>query len=262
MNREVTRARRTALVAALWVALSIGGASADVTITGATSGTGRGLMAQGDSTVLVKGLKMRSDVVVRGEASSSIVELDRERFVSLDHGARQAVVYDLRAFAGHVQAIADRDVTVVLTATGRAQDLLGQRCIEHTVDARVAESGARVALSIRGQVWIAPDSPGRADWARFYEAASAKGLFFTDPRAAQVNPARAKAMTALYRQIATIGVPYSTELEVAFQGTGARADQARRAGPTTVASRVTAVATEPVSDETFAVPAAYTVTGK
>jgi hypothetical protein len=147
-----------------------------------------------------------------------------------------------------------------ITATGQTRELLGRRCLEHTVDVSVTLAPAgqdRITVVMRGPVWIAPDSPGKEDLGRFYDAAVEKGLSFMDPRAVKADPGRAKGMTSLYRELTARGVPYSTQLDISVDGTGAMAGILKKMGTASMSNEVTAISTDPLSDDLFTVPAGY-----
>ncbi len=87
--------------------------------------------------------------------------------------------------------------------------------------------------------------------------AAQKGLFFTDPRAAKAQPGQAKGMTALYNQIAGLGVAYATELAFSFEGKGMMAQMMNKMGGMTMTGEVTDVSAAPIADSVFEVPAGY-----
>jgi hypothetical protein len=223
-------------------------------LTSRIVGRNLGMTAEGTAITYLKGLKMRTDLVVRGETLSTIVDLDDQRFVSLSHGNREADVYDMRPAARLLESVADGHMVVEVTPTDRRRDLLGQPCVEHVVRVLMRPSsaaGGDATSPLQGTAWIAPDEPGRSDWARFYRAAAEKGLFFTDPRVAHLDPRRAKGMTLLYSRIADHGVPYVIEI-VMTDATGG----------STTRTELSKTSLEQVSDEMFVVPAGYRVVKK
>jgi hypothetical protein len=208
---------------------------------------------------------MRSDITVRGETLSTIIDLDAGRFIALRPARQEAEIYDMRAAAAPLAAIATSAVAVNVTPTGRREVRLGQACEEYRVELRVNVAPAPnqpVTMAMTGTVWVAPNSPGRTDWAAFYTAAADRGLFFTDPRSAKADPARTKGLTLLFRRLAQLGVIYESTIQIAFEGAGTMAEAMQRMGVSTMTSVVSHVSGAPVGDDRFTVPATYTVIRK
>jgi hypothetical protein len=108
-------------------------------------------------------------------------------------------------------------------------------------------------------VCLAKNGPGQADVTAFYKAAADKGLFFGDPRAAKAQPGQAKGMTALYREMAALGVPLAHEMTIKFDGSGPMASMMGKMGGSTMSNEVLSVSTDPIPDSTFEIPAGYKV---
>jgi hypothetical protein len=256
----MARSSRVLTMSALGLLVLSTTASADLTVTSRTAGKGLGMAAEGESVMHLKGLRMRTDTTIGGTKISTIVDLEAAQFVSLNHEDRRAEVHDMRKAAADLEKVADSDVKVTLTPTSQTRQILGRPCVEHRMEvvAAFAPAGAdKVTVTMRGPVWIAADSPGAQDWRRFYTAAADKGLFFTDPRAVRVDPARTRGMTSLYRRMADLGVAYSTHIDISFQGSGTMAGLMSKIGGSSMTSEVIAISTEPASDEIFAIPAGY-----
>jgi hypothetical protein len=256
---------RSAVTAFLLLVLANSPASADVVATSRTSATGMGMVADGESVTYLKGLKMRTDTRVRGETLSTIIDLESGTFISLDHQENRADVYDMRAFTEGLHRISRDSIAVTLTPTGQSKEIAGERCQEHEMKVTVAmpgQSGEAMTTVLRGPVWIAPDSPGREEWARFYSAAAEKGLFFVDPRTARAHPLRTAGMTSLYQRLATMGVPYSTRLSIAVEGSSVTAGVMTRMGEASITSDTVRFSIEPVPDGPFTIPSSYTVRKK
>jgi hypothetical protein len=198
---------------------------------------------------------MRTDVTVGGDRLSTLVDLEAAQFVALDHQARTATVYDLRVSAEPVRAIDAGAVSLRLTPQPDVRTLAGQTCFEYDIDMHVSgNSTARRPFSLRGTAWLAPGSPGLADWSRFYTAVARRGLFSTDPRAARIDPGRARALTELYAEMAALGLPCATRFDV--PGPGA-AEGGGQANSSTMASEVIRIEVEPLPDELFVIPSGY-----
>jgi len=117
-----------------------------------------------------------------------------------------------------------------------------------------------MTVTVQGPVWIVKNSPGTADYARFYQAAIQKGWIFTNPRAAKAQPGQARAMAELYKQVSAIGgIAYETDMQVKLSGEGPMAALLSRMGNIAVSSTVVSVETGALSDDLFAPPADYTL---
>lgn len=239
--------------------------SADLLLSGRTGGTSMGMTIEGELVTRIKGLKLRSDVVIRGETMSTIVDLGSGTFMTLRPTLRQAEVYDMKMAAAGMAALNDAGVATKLTPTGRKEVRQGLSCEEYTVELNVNVApppNQPLTLTMRGPVWIAPSAPGRADFARFYAAAADRRLFFNDPRSAIADPPRTRALTLLFKQIAQLGVLVESSIEVSFDGQGAMAGAAQRMGVSTMINKVTRTSADPIADDVFVVPSDYTITNK
>lgn len=221
-----------------------------------------GMTIEGELVTRIKGLKMRSDVIVRGETMTTIIELDAGRFTTLRPAQRVAEVWDMKAAAAPLAAIAASSVTMKVTPSGRKETRQGQSCEEYLVDMRVNVApppSEPLTLIMKGPVWLAPAAPGRADWTRFYTAAADKGLFFNDPRSATADPARTRGLTLLFKRLAQIGMLFESSIQITFEGQGRMADAVQRMGVSTMTNAVSRISADPVADDVFVIPADYTV---
>lgn len=254
------RLRRSGAAAAFlgaWLAAAPSGA--DVTVSARATTSGFGLGTDAVTVTSIKGLRMRLETTMRGKILTSVVDLERARYVSLDHEGRKAQVFDMRPYAARLRG--GREPAVALTSTGRTRAFASQECMEYTIEASatVPESATVVRLEVRGEAWVAPGSPGRGDWATFHRAVVERGLFFTDPRVAELDPAKARTIGAVYAGIADRGVPCSTRLELAFKSSSTDAGSPSQAGAATIETFVTDVSTTALPETLFDVPADYTV---
>lgn len=243
------------------VGLCAGEVHADAVLAARTGGKGLGMVLEGETVTYIRGAKMRSDAMVRGDNLSTIIDLDQQIFISINHKKREAEIWDMANFATELRKITDSDVKVDLKPTGETREILDQRCEGY--EARVAVTFAlgdpdqRMTILMAGPMWVARNSPARADYSAFYTAAADKGLFFGDPRAVKAQPGQARGMTALYRRLAEIGVVYASELQIRFEGSGMMAAMMNKMGGSTMTTTVTKVAAEAVPDDVFSVPAGY-----
>jgi len=233
---------------------------ADVKITSTTSGKMMGSGGTGETVQYIKGTKMRVDSKVGGDAVSTIYDVDTQSMIVVNHKKKEADVYNMQQLLGDVKGINDADIKPQVTPTGQTKPCLDQTCDGYTILISVAFSpipDQPMTIVMGGPAWIAKNAPGRQDLAAFYNAAAEKGFIFTDPRAAKAQPGQAKGMAAFYRAMAAAGVPYSTDIQIKFEGSGMMAAMMNKMGSSSFASNVTAVSTEPIGAEMFEVPAGY-----
>jgi hypothetical protein len=235
-------------------------ARADLTLKGTGTGSGLGMSTQGETAVYIKGGRMRSDWSKNGKILSTILDLDHEKMITIDHAKKKAEVFDLSEIAAHLKAIPDGDMKVEIQPTGKTKTILGRSCQEFqilVVSPYQDKSGMSVDTVISGPAWIAKESPGSSDYRSFYLKAAAKGLFFSDPAAAKAQPGRAKGMTTLYKELAKTGVPYISDIQVNFKGEGMMASMMAKIGAVKSTNSVKEVSTKPLSDQVFEVPAGF-----
>src|SRR5438093_4073524 len=76
--------------------------SADVTIKQTNAGKGLGMGGQTTGTTLIKGNKMRNDVVLGDKTQTSIYDLDAQKMYVFDSKKKEADVWDMAEFAAEV----------------------------------------------------------------------------------------------------------------------------------------------------------------
>jgi hypothetical protein len=254
--------RLTPFAGLVWCVLlqGVAPARADLVITGHETGWSLGEVTEADTVTRFRGLRMRSDLWINGEQVSTIVDLEAGRFISLNHKARRAEIHDMRGVADAVARATGPAPGVDFRPTGREREILGQRCVEYGFVVRVergdptrrAPALPAAALSMRGAVWVAPESPGKDDWVRFHARAADSRLSFGHPRAAQVDPARTTGLMALYRRIAEVGLAYAMQIDLSAEAAGPN-----RSGASSVSKTVTAVSAAPVPEDAFVIPPGY-----
>lgn len=259
--------RRTmlALVAALAVTVPLG---ADVTIVQTTTGKGGPIGLDGESTSYLKGARMRVDSRVKGKDTTTIIDLEKQQFIALNHEKKEAEVTDMSAVAKSLQVFKAEDIKARVTPTGNKKQILGYAAQEYEMAVALpfqppkeGGGGAEMSMAITmgGPVWVSKEAPGFADFEAFYRAAADKGLFFTDPRAAKASPGQAKGMVELYRQMAKAGVPLVSQMEIKFEGGGPMAGLMSKMGGANFVSTVTKITTDAIEDAKFEIPAGYKV---
>jgi hypothetical protein len=253
-------------------ALLIGGvlaaspAFADLTITQTIAGKMGPIAMDGQSVMLLKGHRMRTDSKVANRNISTIIDLDKQQFITLNHDKKEAEVTDMSAISKSLQEIGAGDVSVTMTPEGSKKEVAGYPCEVYRLAIRVPfqppskGDGAMPGMTINmgGPSCLSKAVPGRDDYAAFYSAAAEKGLFISDPRQAKASPGQAKGMVEMYKAMAKAGMPLSSDLTIGFEG-GPLAGMMEKMGGSKLTSTVTKVTTDAVADGQFEVPAGYKV---
>jgi hypothetical protein len=254
-----------ALVAALAVAVPL---RADVTIVQTTTGKGGPVGLDGESTSYLKGARMRVDSRVRGKDTTTIIDLEKQQFIALDHGKKEAEVTDMSAVARSLQVFKAEDIKARVTPTGNKKQILGYDAAEYEMNVvvpfQIPEDGGgggdmQLSVSMGGPVWVSKDAPGMADYQAFYRAAAEKGFVLGDPRQAKAAPGQARGMMELYRKMAEAGVPLVTTMQMKFEGGGPMAGMMSKMGGMNITTTVTKITEGPIDDAMFAVPAGFKV---
>lgn len=240
-------------------------AHADVTIKTTSTGKGFGISGSTTSTTYIKGLKMRADSSMGGSPTSTIIDLEAQKFISLNHKKKEAQVLDMAKLRQDMdKMVKGAEAASSLKPTGEKKEFAGKSCTGYEMTASMPMAmgeGMEMTMVMTGPVFIARGAPGSADYAKFYLAAAEKGFIANDPRAAKGAAQQTKGMTALYKAIAeTGGIPYYMETSVKIEGGGPMASMmSKMMGGAAFSTTVTAVSTEAIPDDKFAIPADYKV---
>ena len=240
-------------------------AIADVTMTSQVTGKGIGKAAESQSIVYIKGLKMRNDSTLGDTPTTMIIDIETQKFISINHKKKEAQVFDMAQFrqdmdktmkAGQAQA--------TLKPNGQKREVAGKSCDGYDIAVTtpmVIGQGAEMKIVMTGPVFIAKGVPGSADYSKFYLAAADKGFIMSDPRAAKGGAQQAKGTTELHKAIAeTGGIPYFMEMTMKIEGGGPMAGMMNKMmGGSAFSNTVTAVSTDAVAGDKFDIPAGYKV---
>jgi hypothetical protein len=240
-----------------------------VTVKQTTAGKGMGMGATVAATTYIKGGRMRTDAALGDKTQTTIFDVDAQKMYVFDSKKKEADVWDMAAFAAEVGKSVDVSSTKAsLKPNGQTRQVAGKTAngfdMDVSMDAAMGGSkDMNMTVSLQGPVWIVPNAPGAADYARFYKAAVEKGWIFNDPRAAKAQPGQAKAIAEMYRQIAaTNGMPYLTEMQIKMGGSGPMAAIMSKMGNISMTTTVESVDVGPLSDDLFAPPAGYKLNPK
>ena len=246
----------------LFCSLAVTPAFADLTLKQKTSGKGAiGSMAEGESTTYVKGMKFRSDTTNGDRRTSMVMDAGTSQMIVFNHDKKEAEVYDMAKMGEQIsELVSVSEVKSSFTPTGQTRQVAGQTCAVHdvsvTMPVKIANMPMTMAMS--GPYCLVKNGPGQADYAAFYKAASERGLFFGDPRAAKASP-MPRAMTEMYRKMSELGVPYAMDVTIKTTGDGPMAALMGKMGSATMLSEVTAVSADPIADSIFEIPAGYKI---
>jgi hypothetical protein len=239
-------------------------AHADTTIKQTTNGKGLGMAGNATSTSYIKGHKMRTDLVLGDRTQTSIYDLDEQKLYVFNSNKKEADVWDMAAFAQEVSKNVDlSSMKASFKANGQTKQVGGRKADGYDMEVSVRSAMATgkdmmMTVTVQGPVWIVKNSPGTADYDRFYQAAIEKGWIFSDPRSAKVQPGQAKAMAEMYKAISSSGgIAYETDMQVKVSGEGPMAAVFGRMGNMSFSTAVVTVETGALADNLFAPPADY-----
>lgn len=236
-------------------------AAADITVRSKVAMSGM-MSMQGESVTYIKGHKMRIESNMGKSTSVMLMDLDAKRTIVLE--GKKAEAFDISKMMQEQTVITDASIDFDLKPTGQKREVAGQSCDEHlmtiVVHANAAQDNPMGAMDVKmsGPGCTVKNAPGLDEYIAFYEHAVKTGYFFGDPRAAQAQPGRERAMTMMYRKMAEAGLPYWSSFKMSFEGEGPMAAMLAKMAMSTETT-VTEVSTAPLSDDLFQVPAGVKV---
>ncbi|MBK5296333.1 MAG: hypothetical protein JJE40_04180 [Vicinamibacteria bacterium] len=240
-------------------------ALADVTLTSQVTGKGLGKAAESQSITYIKGLKMRTDSTLGDAPKTTIIDVETQKFISIDHQKKEASVIDMAQLRQHLDtSMKGGEAKASLKPNSAKKEIAGRACDGYDISVAMPMAlggDTTMTMVMSGPVFIAKGGPGSADYARFHLAAAEKGFIMSDPRAAKGAPQQTKGMTELYKAIAdTGGIPYFMEMNMKVEGGGPMAGMMNKVmGGSAFSNTVTAVSTDAIAAHTFDIPAGYKV---
>jgi len=259
----MTEMKRSILIALFSLALAAP-SFADITMKATVVGKGVGMGGTMASTTFIKGSKMRSDIVMADTTRTTIIDMDTMKMYSFDGKKKEADVFDMTRLAADIgESVQVSDIKASVKANGKTKEVSGKSASGYDMEVSVpaamgGKDGMKVTVSLVGPVWIVKGGPGTAEYMAFYKNAVEKGWFFSDPRAAKVQPGQAKAMGEMYRQLAaTGGIPYEQEMNIKMSGEGQMAAMLAKMGNISMTTTVQSIETGTLAEDMFAVPAGY-----
>lgn len=222
----------------------------------------------------LKGTKARSDLDAMGTKMTSLTDVATRQVMLLNHQDKTTQV--LSAASPLVPPDMPKlDLDIAFKVTGQSKDIDGVACGEHAfkiilglaemsggqMQKEAAEMMKDVRVVLDGSIWIAKGGPGSAEYIAFQKAATQANLTAVLARIMGGGQSGGGGMDKLMAALAEApGLPYLTEINMGIEGTGPMVDMMKQqfAGMKLV-QRTSGITTDPVSDETFQVPADYTV---
>ena len=272
--------RKCFAVAAI-VAVSMASVRADVTVTHSLKMEGAAAAAMGGgaqmprTTTRIKGQKSRADIEVGGQIITTIGDLVAGQVTVLNAQAKTAVVTTPASVAAGGAAIPMPDIALSFKPTGKKQVIDGQTCEEYEMamamnmadfagqgqmPPEAAEMMKGIRMAMNGSVWIARDAPGAAEFTAYNKAASASKLLSA---VIGMPPGKSGGLDKMMEAAAGApGLPYLTELLIAFEGTGPIVDAMKQMGPMKMIQKLERISTEPIADDLFKVPEGYKIEKK
>jgi Domain of unknown function (DUF4412) len=239
------------------IVLAIGAAPAlaDVTVTMNVSINVGPIAMSGQTTTLLKGTKVRSDAKIGSQDLSMVFDPAARRMLLLNHGTKEITVFDpLQSMAALSATFGDVQASV--KPLGQTKEILGRACQGFTIEMTIpmTMNGETVTIKASGQVWMAKDGPGVAEYKSVQKVLADAGLsmspFGQGPSA--------KAMAEVAKALADAGMTMEQEINMTVEGTGQVAQVTGQMGGMTMKMTVTAISTDPIADEKFRIPEGYT----
>jgi hypothetical protein len=268
------------VVTVLTIALCSVSLYADVTVTSTVSvqGTG-GPVALGNMqprmVMRIKGSKARADIDLNGQTMSSITDVAGKQIILLraDQKTAQVMTPANAGAAAGMPPMRLPKVDATSKRTGQSRTIDGVPCEEYAISMKVnmaemsgspqmpPEAAAMlkdVRMIMTGSMWVAKSGPGVAEYASFQKAAAAANLagFVGGAIPGLGASGLDRMMTAVS---GTEGIPYLTEMNMTVEGSGQMVEMMKQLGNMKMTNKVTAVSTDPIADDLFAVPADYKV---
>ena len=247
--------RVLAVVAVVALVLAAVPCRADVTITMTRSAKAAYATMELSLVTYLKGMKSRMDLKGAGQDMSIFVDYAAKLQLMVNNVTKEIRTLDPSAGAADMPVNAGVP-SASFEPLNQTKDILGRTCTGYML--RVSEpmkvGEETFTVTISGPVWMTKDGPDVAEWMAFEKATAAAGISMSSLG----QGLQAQATAEAQKRIAEKGVPLEREMQTKIEGTGPRAQRmAQRANPT-ITEKVTAISTDPISDDVFAVPAGYT----
>lgn len=247
--------KRAAVTLIVLLVCAVSPASADLGMTMTMSMNAGGMAVNGQMETRIKAQKMRSDIKMMQQDMSIIFDAAAKQVWTINHGTKEITSTDPAALAGNFP-VAFGEAAVSMKPTGQTKEFLGRSCQGYAIEMTVPMTvGAEtLVMKMSGTIWIADKGPGVEEYKALTKAASESGF----STAFMAQGPTAKGMVEMQKAMAEAGIPLSQEFQMTMEGTGQAAAALAQMGNMTMVTTVTALTTDPIADEAFALPAGYT----
>jgi hypothetical protein len=246
--------KRAAVALFVLLVCTVSTASADLGMTMTMSMNAGGMAINGQMETRIKALKMRSDIKMMQQDVSVFFDAAGKQLLTANHLTKEVTTTDPAALAGSLP-VSFGEATIGMKATGQTKELLGRTCQGYAVEMTVPMTVGTETIVMRmsGTVWIADKGPGVDEYRALTKAASDSGVSTSFMAQAPTT----KGMVELQKAMAEAGIPLAQEFQMTMEGTGQAAAALAQMGNMTLVTTVTALSTDPIADEVFALPAGY-----
>jgi hypothetical protein len=229
-------------------------ASADLGMTTTMSMNAGGMAVNATAETRLKATKMRADIKLMQQDTSVLFDAVTKEVWMVNHATREIRAADPSAMADNLP-VTFGEAAVSMKPTGQSKEILGRTCQGYAVEMTVPMSFGQESITMRmaGTIWIADKGPGVEEYKALSRAAAESG--FSTSFMAQ-GPT-AKAMVEMQKTMADAGIPLAQEFRMTMEGTGQAAAALAQFGNMTMTMAVTALSTDPIADDVFALPAGY-----
>jgi hypothetical protein len=239
-------------------------AFADVTLKQTSVSSVMGKTMSTETVSYIKGTKMRVDDLTPGQSHSTIFDVEGRRMIVLNTQKREADIFDMAKIGADIAKLSVGEAKATITATPQTRNVAGSTCTVHNMEITVPMQMAGQAMEVvmSGPVCLVKNGPGQADFTAFYTAAATHGFVFGDPNAAKAQPGHARAMREMYREMASKGVPFATELTMNFKGSGPMAAMMSKMGGMKMTTELVSAVTTSIADSMFEIPAGFKINNR
>lgn len=250
---------------------------ADVAITTTTTiEGGMAAMAGGLNPKVItriKGTRSRTEVEMGAQTFATLLDVASGQAFLLRPDQKTAQPIDPKAMmpAGAPPMPMPRLETSV-KPTGQTRQIDGAQCEEYVITVKMDMSpmaagrgdgpGAAMLkdlrMSMTGSAWVAAAAPGAVEYQAFQKSATkVAAAAFAGANGNSGLPAGLDRLLSGFSEAP--GIPYLTEMVLAFEGNAQMAEAMRKMGQMKITSRVTGVSVDPLPDALFTVPPDYTI---
>ena len=204
--RHLSQALKSTVTVLIGVLIWSNVSFADFALQYQIAGTGRDSLVPGTVAVRLSDTAIEAQRVRSGPNDSITVALQNA---------------DLKAVAPSQLAISEDRVSATLTPAGTSRIILGHRCSGYDLSVYIYSenfSARAPDASVKGQVWIAADVPGKAAWSEAILTLTSAGATVSSAEGTTREPERARALMLAIRTMMDAGTPLEGNLQVEQAG--------------------------------------------